>query len=85
MKFQRLWSDMARLPLCSSQQIIRALQRAGFQSKTSSGSHLTMQRQTARRTITTVVIMGKKEVPRGTLRGILRLAEMSNREFIELL
>jgi predicted RNA binding protein YcfA (HicA-like mRNA interferase family) len=44
-----------------------------------------MQRQTARRTITTVVIMGKKEVPRGTLRGILRLAEMSNREFIELL
>lgn len=77
---------MARLPLCSSNQIVHALRRAGFRpASSSSGSHLTMEKKIARRTVVTVVVMGKREVPRGTLRGILRLAELTNREFIELL
>jgi predicted RNA binding protein YcfA (HicA-like mRNA interferase family) len=40
-----------------------------------------MEKQLAAKTITTVVPLGKREVPRGTLRGILRLAEMSQVEF----
>jgi len=44
-----------------------------------------MEKKAGRLTIITVVIMGKREVPRGTLRGILRLAELTNTEFIELL
>lgn len=76
---------MARLPLCSSDQIIQALRRGGFERAHSSGSHLTMERRTRQRTIITVVIMGKREVPRGTLSRILRLAEMTNQRFIELL
>jgi len=40
-----------------------------------------MEKQIGGRTITTVVPLGKREVPRGTLRGILRLAEMSQVEF----
>ncbi|TET95283.1 MAG: type II toxin-antitoxin system HicA family toxin [Dehalococcoidia bacterium] len=72
---------MSRLPLCSSAEIVRALQRAGFRKAHSSGSHQTMEKQIGGRTITTVVPLGKREVPRGTLRGILRLAEMSQVEF----
>jgi predicted RNA binding protein YcfA (HicA-like mRNA interferase family) len=41
-----------------------------------------MERRTPRRVVTTVVVMGKKEVPRGTLRNVLRLAEMSQAEFM---
>ena len=76
---------MARLPLCSSQQVIRALERAGFQPAHSSGSHLVMNKWTRRKTIIAVVVMGKSEVPRGALRKILRQAELTNREFLEFL
>ena len=77
---------MARLPLCSSQQIIRALERAGFQpASPSSGSHLPMKKRIGRRTVNTVVVLGKQQVPKGTLRKILRLAQLTNEEFISLL
>ena len=33
----------------------------------------------------TVVILGRKEVPRGTLRDILRLANVSDDEFLRAL
>lgn len=75
---------MARLPLCSSQQVINALQRAGFRPASSSpGSHLTMEKRTARRVIITVVVMGKKEVPRSTLKAILKQAELSQKDFLK--
>jgi predicted RNA binding protein YcfA (HicA-like mRNA interferase family) len=72
---------VSRLPLCSSAEIVRALQRAGFQKAHSSGSHQTMEKQLGGKTITTVVPLAKHEVARGTLRGILRLAAMSQAEF----
>jgi predicted RNA binding protein YcfA (HicA-like mRNA interferase family) len=46
---------------------------------------MAMSREIGGRTITTVVILGKREVPRGTLDGILRLAEISPAEFTALL
>ena len=75
---------MARLPLCSSQRIINALKRAGFEPASSSpGSHLTMEKHTPRRVITTIVVMGKTEVPRSTLKAILKLAELSQKDFLK--
>jgi predicted RNA binding protein YcfA (HicA-like mRNA interferase family) len=44
-----------------------------------------MSRDIGGRTVTTVVILGKREVPRGTLHGIIRLAEISPEEFTTLL
>jgi predicted RNA binding protein YcfA (HicA-like mRNA interferase family) len=44
-----------------------------------------MSKEVGGRTVTTIVIVGKREVPRGTLRGILRLAEISPAEFTALL
>jgi predicted RNA binding protein YcfA (HicA-like mRNA interferase family) len=77
---------MPKLPLCSSDEIIAALRRAGFTpTSRTGGSHLTMERKTGRRTIVTVVVMGKKEVPRPTLRNILRLAEITQTDFLRYL
>jgi hypothetical protein len=44
-----------------------------------------MQKRTTRRTVTTIVVMGKKEVPRKTLKNILALAELPQKEFLRLL
>ena len=77
---------MSRLPLCSSEEIVKALQRAGFQSAhRSPGSHLTLSKRVGKRTITTVVVLGKREVPRPTLRKILRLAQLTDEEFLTYL
>lgn len=77
---------VTKLPLCSSDEIVHALERAGFRpARSARGTHLAMSKQIGGRTITTVVILGKREVPRGTLEGILRLAEISPAEFTALL
>lgn len=77
---------MSKLPLCSSDEVIRALERAGFRPvRRSRGAHLAMSKRVGDRVVTTVVVLGKREVPRGTLRNILRLAELSNEQFVALL
>jgi predicted RNA binding protein YcfA (HicA-like mRNA interferase family) len=75
-----------RLPLCSSRQVISALERAGFRpARRSKGSHQTFVRETAERKIITVVPLGKREIPRGTLENILKLAGLTPEEFRRLL
>ena len=55
---------MTRLPLCSSDEIVHALERAGFRlTRPARGTHLAMSRDVGGRTVTTVVILGKREVP----------------------
>jgi len=78
---------MEKLPLCSSSEIIKVLETDGFQlGKSKSGSHQSLhKRLPSGRTITTVVILGKREVPRGTLQHILTLAGMPRERFLELL
>jgi predicted RNA binding protein YcfA (HicA-like mRNA interferase family) len=74
------------LPLCLSERIIRALERAGFaRSRRSKDSRLTLTRRTQERTYVTVVPLAKREVPRGTLRSILELAGLSVEEFRRIL
>ena len=77
-----------RLPLVSSRELINALTRLGFQLDTegSGGSHISMYRERpdGHKDITTVV-RSKPEIPRGTLTHILRLANVSNNEFIAAL
>ncbi|TAK20745.1 MAG: addiction module toxin, HicA family [Chloroflexota bacterium] len=47
------------------------------------GSHRTYRKYLPheQRHLTTVVVLGKREVPRGTLQRILELAEMSHERF----
>jgi len=42
-----------------------------------------MEKHTPRRVITTIVVMGKTEVPRSTLKAILKLAELSQKDFLK--
>ena len=79
---------MTGLPLCSSDEIIAALQNDGFQprGKSKGGSHRVFVKYllTDRKHVVTVPI-GKKEIPRGTLSSILRQAGLSRERFFELI
>jgi predicted RNA binding protein YcfA (HicA-like mRNA interferase family) len=73
-----------KLPRVDCQDLIRALKRAGFEEKRQRGSHLHMQRLSDKKRVTVPVHKGKV-VPIGTLRAILRDADISIEEFRKLL
>lgn len=75
---------MTRLPRVSGQETIRALERAGFIIDRSSGSHFVMVHpdNPERRA---VVPFGRKTMKLGTLRSVLRQADLSVEVFTQLL
>jgi predicted RNA binding protein YcfA (HicA-like mRNA interferase family) len=73
-----------KFPRIDCQELIRALERAGFVKKRQKGSHLHMWREADKKRVTVPVHKGKI-VPPGTLRAILRDADISFEEFRELL
>lgn len=73
---------MPQLPVLKAREIVRALERAGFVRGRQAGSHLRMHRGD---TDVTVPLHGPRDVKRGTLASILRQAELSVDEFLDLL
>ena len=73
-----------KLPRVDCQDLIRALQRAGFVEQRQRGSHLHLRRESDGKRVTVPVHKGRV-VPIGTLRAILRDASISIDEFRELL
>ena len=73
-----------RLPRVDCQQLIRALKRAGFEEQRQHGRHLHLRRASDSRRVTVPVHKGRT-VPLGTLRAILRDADISVDEFRDLL
>ena len=71
---------MPKLPHVSGQQVLRALERLGFQMVRQSGSHVVMKRESKG-----CVLPMHSEVKIGTLAGVLRQAEVSPQEFIQAL
>ena len=61
----------SNLPLCSSRTIIHAIERLGAFHIRTKGSHATYGRHTASGRKITQVVLGKREIPRITLRAIL--------------
>lgn len=57
--------------LYSSDEVISALERHGFVFVSQRGSHV-KYRKTGEPTLTVIVPAGRKQIPRGTLRSILR-------------
>jgi predicted RNA binding protein YcfA (HicA-like mRNA interferase family) len=78
---------MSILPLCSSDEIISALVKDGFQprGKSKRGSHQVFIKYSSGKKFIVPVPVGKKEIPRGTLSSILRLAGISRDRFLSLL
>ncbi len=67
----------------SGKQVVKILCKYfGFIAVSQKGSHVKLQRSALSGTITTIVPM-HKELARGTFRGILELAEVSEEEFLK--
>jgi predicted RNA binding protein YcfA (HicA-like mRNA interferase family) len=67
--------------LYSSQQIVKTLEREGFAFVSQRGSHA-KYRKTGESAVATVIVpAGRKQVPRGTLRSILRQSGLDEGTF----
>ena len=73
---------MSRLPDLSWQQVVRALERAGFVFDRQKGSHMVYYHP---ETNHTVVVPRHQTIKTGTLREILREANLDREEFRKLL
>lgn len=74
---------MPKLPIVTADKTVKALEKFGFQRIRQKGSHLRMKHEDGR--VVTIPIHTGKTLGRGLLRKILRDAELSVEEFIELL
>jgi predicted RNA binding protein YcfA (HicA-like mRNA interferase family) len=72
------------LPVVTAKQCLQALQRAGFYIDHQTGSHARLFHRT-RPTLRVTVPVHKNDLPPGTLKSILRQADLSVDEFLELL
>ena len=71
------------LPSLKPKELVAALERAGFQLKRQTGSHAILYKPGLRRPIT--VPLHPKDLPTGTLRAIIRQANLTVSEFLDLL
>jgi predicted RNA binding protein YcfA (HicA-like mRNA interferase family) len=66
--------------LYSSTEIMAGLERAGFAFVSQRGSHIKYRKLSSpRRTV--IVPAGRKQIPRGTFRSILRQSGLADRDF----
>lgn len=70
-----------KFPLLSSREIVNALSRLGFEKKGTKGSHRTYTKKSGDRTLVVTVPIGKRQIPRNTLRSILSQARVTLDEF----
>lgn len=74
---------MPPVPLVSSDEAIRAFEKIGYEVFHQRGSHIILRRkEPPHRHLS---IPRRRELARGTLRGLIRQAELSVEQFIELL
>lgn len=70
---------MSRLPQVSGQDVVRALQKAGFTVRRQHGSHIIMRRDDP---FAQTVVPNHRQIDRGTLRAILRQTDITVEEFV---
>lgn len=73
---------MSVLPSVAERECAKALGKVGFYLKRQAGSHMILRRDVP---FAQVVVPDHKELDRGTLRAIIRQADLSVDEFIKLL
>ena len=72
---------MNKLPLLSGQEIIKVLNRIGFQEVRQRGSHVYMKHSDGRTTV--VPVHSGRDIGRGLLKRILNEIEMTREQFLE--
>lgn len=70
---------MPRLPTLSGRDVVRVFQHLGWHVARQSSSHIIMVQEGA---LATLSIPNHKEVAKGTLRSLIRAANLSVAEFI---
>jgi predicted RNA binding protein YcfA (HicA-like mRNA interferase family) len=75
---------MGRLPVVSGRKIIKALTKKNFSVVSQKGSHVRLKKIDAGRVFIVIVPM-HPELAKGTLRSILRQANITLNELLELL
>lgn len=73
---------MSKLPVISGMKTVKAFQKVGWIVKRQTGSHIIMERSGS---IATLSVPNHKEIKRGTLRNLIKDAELTVEEFLELL
>ncbi|HUF09026.1 MAG TPA: type II toxin-antitoxin system HicA family toxin [Rhodothermales bacterium] len=76
---------MTKVPSLNYPEIVQAFERGGWELVRQKGSHMRLERTEAADRTLKVTIPAHKPVKRSTLAHILKQAEMSVEEFIELL
>ena len=78
---------MPKVPQPTGLELVPALQKSGFAVSRQHGSHVQLRRQEPDGTITTfpVPVHAGKTIKKGTLRGILRKANVSPEDLLALL
>ena len=72
-----------RLPAVTPREVIRALEKTGWKVHRQKGSHVSMHKEGIPNLV--VVPLHTKDLPKGTLHGILEDAGLTIEEFLELL
>lgn len=75
---------MTRLPRARGTEVIRALQRGGFEIAHIRGSHYYLRKPGQQRLVV-VPVYGNRDLPTGTLRAVLRQADLRIEELARLL
>lgn len=73
---------MSKLPRVSGKECVKILEKSGFYIKRQEGSHLILRKNDP---FAQVVVPNHKELDKGTLRSIIRMASLSVDEFIKLM
>jgi predicted RNA binding protein YcfA (HicA-like mRNA interferase family) len=71
---------MSKLPQLSGHECVAILHRFGFRILRQRGSHIVLRRDDP---FAQVIVPNHKELDRGTLRAIIRQAELSVEDFIK--
>ncbi len=73
---------MSELPRISGRDCVKALTRVGFIMKRQHGSHMILRRD---KPFVQLMVPDHEELDRGTLRAIIRQADLTVEQFVELL
>lgn len=75
---------MAKLPVVSGIEVVKVLSKIGFIHVRTKGSHAILNKQTNEGTITIPVPL-HRELAKGTLKSIMRQAELETEDLLKLL
>ena len=73
---------MPPLPILKARELVAALQKAGFETIRQKGSHVRLKHADGR--VVTIPVHPGEDIGRGLLRKILRDAELSRDDFLNL-